>query len=335
MMEQTIKTNKSWKISKWLTILNIPLVIIAIHFNFYFSIKSLVNANKSVNPKATEYFVQANTISTVWINAIHNYLFVDYDSPIMKPLIGITNYYFNKGEKLVSENNAEDAVWWFLTYAYIYSINTSDRDDDSMDIYLLPKDEEIKLRYKLADYVIKLGDYGVKGIEFDKYESSAMHAMFAVSFSGINIDKHYTGTTEQDRINHYWKDKKLYDYRVKTYKAYMKFLKNDPYKEGWELYSLNSLSGRLWIFVAKDIRNAEVMTNCKNQYIEKYLNNLNNLVRLINIGDNSIPSKKVKEKSSRLFETNMAVLDILQTSCPKFRTKVKQLKKQLNQIKGE
>jgi len=336
-MDKTIKTNKNWRFSKWLAILIIPFIIIVIHFSFYFSIKSLVNADKSVNPQATEYFVQANTISTVWINTIHDYLFIDYDSPIMKPLLDITDYYFNKGEKLLSPNNAEDAVWWFLTYAYIYNINFSSRKDNSMDIYKLPKDKEMDLRYKLADYIIKIGNYGVKGVEFGEYESSAMHAFFATHFSEIDYNKHYRGKSEGARIYAFWHDDKLYHKRIATYKAYIKFVDHDKFLEGWRLYSLNNILGRVIYFVKRDIElvNGRYTIDCNNRYIGEFFEKLQNMVSALRSKySDSIPNRIAKETFKNM-RGDLVILDALENSCAKYKKKVREMRILLNEIKGD
>jgi hypothetical protein len=313
-------------IKRFYMVLLIPMFLIAVHYNFYFSTASLVKAKQSINPKATSYFIHANVISTFWIDKIHTYLFIDYDSTLMKPLLNFTQYLFVKGEANIKQNNAEDGVWWFLTYAYIYNFNTASRKDDSMDIYNLPKKEEMSLRYKLADYIIKLGNKGVKGVEFGKYESSAMHTMFAINFSKINIDKHYEGKRKIDRVNAYWKDSKLYNYKVKTYKSYKKFRNKDLYLNEWELYSLDSLNNRLWFLVVKDIKSGIKMTNCKNEYISNYLDVLEKLFKIFDKKSTSIPDKKVQDDFSHLIKTNRTVLNVLESSCQEYELKIKNFK---------
>jgi len=75
----------------------------------------------------------------------------------MRPLIRLTVSLFEKGEALTREDNAEPAVWWYLTYAYIYGLDDLPRKDESLLFYKLPKEKEFALRYKMADYVIRLG----------------------------------------------------------------------------------------------------------------------------------------------------------------------------------
>ena len=308
----------------------VPALILVFHYSFYFSTANIVKSERSINPEATRLFIHANVISTLWIKTVHDKLFVDYDSFLMRALIDLTNYFFEKAETKIKPHNAEAGIWWFLTYANIYNLSSSDRLDNSLDIYTLSKDSEWEIRHKLADYVTKIGFYGVKGVDFDKYESSAMHTMFATSFSEIDLDKHYKGITERDRVNAYWSDDELYDIRKKTYEAYTQFLEKDMFLDGWELYAQKSINSRLWTLIVKDVDKGKVMMNCKNRYIEDYLNGLRKLNELRHtVRIDSVPNIKFQNDYNRSKVTHILLLDILHTSCENFQTKIDEIKIEL------
>ncbi|MDD4950740.1 hypothetical protein [Sulfuricurvum sp.] len=339
MEQETLQTQqlKKRKLPKWLIILiAIPLVIIAIHFNFYFATQRIVKADESINQEATSYFIHANVISMLWINATHTYLFVDYDSWLMKPLIVLTDYFFEKGEVLIQPHNGEDGVWWYLTYAYIYNLSTSQRIDTSMDIYSLPKNEEMNLRNKLTRYIIKIGNDGVKGVDFGKYESSAMHTMFATHLSNIDVEKHYTGNTKQEKIGTYLHDKNINAYANDSYVAYVRFLKKDQFKSGWELFILNNLNERVRFLIFNDMVNFSSQNICTNKYIPSYLT----YIKLINIKslnrknqNDDIPNQKVK-KMFEDRERDRIVLTQIKNSCPNFGDEINQIEITFQQLKG-
>lgn len=325
------------KLSKWLiALIAIPLVVVALHFNFYFSTQRIVKADQSINHEATSYFIHANVVSTLWINTIHTYLFVDYDSWIMKPLIALTDHFFEKGETLIQPHNGEDGVWWYLTYAYINNLSTAQRVDISMDIYSLPKEEEMKLRNKLTQYIIKIGNDGVKGVDFGKYESSAMHTMFATHLSNIDVEKHYIGNTKQEKIGAYLHDKKINAYANESYAAYVRFLKKDKFKSGWELFILNNLNERVRFLIFNDMVNFSSQNICTNKYIPSYLTYL----KLINIKslnrknqNDDIPNQKAK-KMFEDRERDRIVLTEIKKSCPNFGNEINQIEITFQQLKG-
>lgn len=316
-----------------IAILSIPII----HFAFYFTTKSIVKAEQSVNPKATMYYIHANVVSTLWIENIHKFLFIDYDSKLMSPLLSLVDTLFEEGDKYIKPNNAEDGVWWFLTYAYIYNINVASRKDNSMDIYKLPKDKEMSLRYKLADYIIKIGNHGVKGVEFGKYESSAMHAFFATHFAEIDHNKHYKGKSENARIYAFWHDDKMYHKRIATYKAYIKFVDHDKFLEGWRLYSFKNILGRVMYFVKRDIElvNGRYTIDCNNRYIGEFFEKLQNLVSALKSKhSDSIPNSIAKETFKNM-RGDLVILDALENTCEKYKKKAHEMRILLNKIKGD
>ncbi|RXJ69309.1 hypothetical protein CRV08_04685 [Halarcobacter ebronensis] len=321
---------------KYFTIfISFPLIFLVIHLSFYFSTKSIVKANQSVNPEATEYFIHANVIATLWINILHDYLFINYDSKLMKPFLVTTNYFFQKGEYYINPKNAENAVWWFLTYSRIYKIHSSFRNDNSMNIYFLSKDEEMRLRYKLTDYIINLGENGVKGVDFGKYTISAMHSFFGTHFSHINIDKHYLGDTEIQRVRNFKSDKNLYNAKVKSYESYRKFLGDKKNQDkDWLLTSLNNLSTRLNWLIAIDIKNG-ILNNCSNIYIPQYLKSFEKLIISLSITNNSISNRGIKNEFWKLSDGDLILLDILENSCNKYNKEIKEIKQKLNKLEGQ
>ena len=226
-------------------IYSIILIILTgtiLHGTFFYSTKSIVHGDNSVNPKATTYFIHANVISTLYIHNLQKIPFINYDSFLIKPLISLTNYFFNKGEKHLEENNAENVVWWYLTYAKIYNINKESNKLNTISVFPKEKKANLDNRFKMSNYIIKLGNEDVKGLDFGKYKSSAMHSLFAIHFSHFDINKHYDGTTYREKIIKFGNDTKIYDIRLKTYYAYKKFIEKDNFINRYKFANKNLCS---------------------------------------------------------------------------------------------
>ncbi len=304
-MGQNIDMQHRVKFPKWLLlILLIPAIFLTIHFYLFSTIKDTFKAEKSVNPEATEYFIHASIIGSIYVSIIHKVF--DYDSLAMKPLLKLTDYYFEKGEELVRADNGEDGVWWYLTYAYIYNIDTPKRIDVSMNIYSLSKKEEIELRDKIANYVINIGNNDVKGVEFGKYKSSAMHTMFATHSSHMDPNKLYDGETDKERLNNYWRDTTLHKKAIESYLAYKKFIKRDKYFRRYKYIEKNML-GRLRYLIYYDFTNHSLESTCRDWRFD-FLKLLSNQIYLLN-----------KYSSSEVQATQL-VLDKILSNCDNNQT---------------
>jgi len=143
-------------------IVALPLILIALYFNFYTGIEKKYNTKNSVNPEATRYFVHATTVS-FFIYLIHRISWLDFDNPIFKPAYKLRDYFFEKGEELVQKDNAENVLWWRVNYFELYAFFQTKRNDRTMSIHTLDRDIQIKLKTRLYHYILKLCNYSVKG----------------------------------------------------------------------------------------------------------------------------------------------------------------------------
>lgn len=159
--------NKKFKISKKIKVLMlIPVIILGVYFTFFTTIEKIHKVKNSVNPEATNYYVHATTVS-VFIFALHDYVFLDFDNPIFKPLYKLRDYFFEKGESLIPNDNSENIVWWDQNYSKIYDLKDSSRNDTSMTIDKLDKDSQLKLRERIYNYILKFSEYPVRGDIFN------------------------------------------------------------------------------------------------------------------------------------------------------------------------
>lgn len=319
-----MQPTKKRKISKWLKgFILLFLIIIAIHFNFYFAIKKEFNANQSVNPEATSYFIHANIIGTVYIGILHKIF--DYDSLAMKPLLQLTDYYFEKGEKLVKTDNGEDGVWWYLTYAKTYSFSNLDRKDESLNFLSQPKDIQKSIRDKMFFYAFKISKNGIKGLDFRNYERTALNTYF--NLYDKEMYKMYNGNNTEEQWKKYWEDVDFYIKTKKLYDSYEKYYelnlgKKDFYYEYFLFKKLHYILYRN-LYVQK-INNV----GCNSLYIKKYLITYDYLLKNIDI-------LKKKDFLKKNYIENNKVFDSIEMSCKNYLQEMNRIKSELNQIKGE
>ena len=69
------------------------------HYNIQLkSVKEMFEPHLSPNPEATEYFMKAMNIN-LYIRRLH--MFVNYDNPLMKPMLALQEAYLNEGKALL------------------------------------------------------------------------------------------------------------------------------------------------------------------------------------------------------------------------------------------
>lgn len=227
-----------------ITLLAIPLVIIAIHFHFYSTLKKEFHADQSVNPEATSYFLHATAIHTVWITVLHDFLLIDYDNPLLKLFLSLRDHFFEKGESIMPTDNAEDAIWWIQNYAAMYDFTVTGREDKSMAIDTLDKPTQRAIREKIYNYIIKMDKYGIKGIHSNRYAIPSDKMTDLVACYLHEIVDMYEGSNEQEKVEAYYTDVQMNKNMYAIYSAYDNFInrfgtkKEDQYYFNYYRYRL-------------------------------------------------------------------------------------------------
>lgn len=232
-------------IPRWLKIvLLIPIVFIALYFNLYTGIEQKYNTKNSVNPEATRYFVHATTVS-FFIYLTHRISWLDFDNPIFIPAYKLRDYFFEKGEKLVQKDNAENVLWWRVNYFEFYGIIQTSKNDQTLAIHTLDRDTQIKLKTKLYEYILKLCNYPVKGEVFAPITNLQDKVGSFVNAYNIYNNLLYEGNNSLERTLNYFKDPMQKERYTNIYKAISKFDINDD----WEFVaSKNRVLGNLLMF---------------------------------------------------------------------------------------
>lgn len=218
------------KLKSLISLVAIPLVLIAIHFHFYSALKEEFHADQSVNPEATSYFIHATAIHTVWISVLHDFFFIDYDNPLLKPFLSLRDHFFKKGESMMPADNAEDAIWWIQNYAAMYDFTTTGRDDKSMAIDTLDKPTQRAIREKIYNYSIKMDKYGVKGIHSEKFATDIPVVMtYLVVGYCRNTEYMADGKDNKEQLKNFYGDFQTSSKLLSLYKAYDNSLKKYPF----------------------------------------------------------------------------------------------------------
>lgn len=259
-------------VPKWLKIiLLIPIIFIALYFNFYTGIEQKYNTKNSVNPEATRYFVHATTVS-FFIYLTHRISWLDFDNPIFIPAYKLRDYFFEKGESLVQEDNAENVLWWRVNYFEFYGFFQTSRNDHTMAIHTLDRDTQIKLKTKLYEYILKLCNYPVKGEVFAPITN--LQDKVGSLIYGYDTYSHtlYDGKDKLEQSLNFYKDSIQKERYANIYKAISKLDINDD----WEfIASKNRVLGDLLMFEL----HTQTISNetCYSQELYEYLSTVKKL----------------------------------------------------------
>lgn len=280
-----------------ITLLAIPLVIIAIHFHFYSALKEEFHADQSVNPEATSYFLHATAIHTVWITVLHDFLLIDYDNPLLKPFLSLRDHFFEKGESVMPTDNAEDTIWWIQNYAAMYDFTVTGREDKSMAIDTLDKSTQRSIREKIYNYIIKMDKYGIKGIHSNRYAIPSDKMTDLVACYLHEIVDMYEGSNEQEKVEAYYTDVQMNKNMYAIYSAYDNFInrfgtkKEDQYYFNYYKYQLLSEIIIRRITLTDDFK----LHEC-DEYIDRFQSISNFMMQWVQtpISDANTPSRRIK-----------------------------------------
>ena len=292
---------KQSKIAKWITsFIVIILVVLGIHFNFYFALKEEFHTAKSINPKATSYFLHASAITVSWINILHS-AGMSYDNPIMKPIISIRDYYFNLGEKYVNDDNSENVIWWSYNYARIYGFATGD-DNNVYSIQKLDKEIQRELRNKMYGYIVRLGKYGVKGIYSTGNTEQLKDMTDLISGYMLWIAKMYEGKTGSEKAKNFYHDKKMSDKLQDIYKYYYQASLESVLPKNKKLYHSYFRFRLLQFIIFGNIVQHTTFNAslCQTVYIDDYINLFEKLVKWVDDSHNG--KSEGEERIAKLFQ---------------------------------
>jgi hypothetical protein len=320
-----VQLHKKRKKSNWLIALIItPLVIITIHFQIYSTLKKEFHGDRSVNPAATSYFLHATAIHTVWITVLHDFLFIDYDNPLLKPFLSLRDHFFEKGESIMPADNAEDAIWWIQNYAAMYDFTVTGRDDKSMAIDTLDKPTQRAIREKIYNYIIKMDKYGIKGIHSKKFATDIPVVMTYLVIGYCRNTYYMTeGKNYQEQHNNFYGQFQTSSKLLSLYRAYDNSLKKYPFKSEdrpSEFFKHKLLGMTLWSIMY--YRQYVPKALCVSPELTEYLRITDSLYRWasypeqINDVDLQYIAKSfMKHSPNEKYELSSAVINAVSSEC--------------------
>lgn len=314
------KQKKSKKTSSWIKyIFFILLVVITVHFTVYFQTQKMFNTKESVNYSATNYFIHANTISLVWINSINKFQIFDNKSLIMQPFIFLVDYFYKKGEKLVKKGNAEDAVWWYVTYNAIYNFHTP-----SLRFEKLTKEKRRILQKRLYSNAMRLMQDGVIGVEFGKYKNLSISGYFY--FATHNLSDLYDGKGDK-KLHNYYSDNAFHKKILELYIAYKNFIETNDIKNlKTKLTIFQPLSTIIYSNCIAETN--IVQLNCKDKYVKEYMRLFEYLIdNIYNLSD--------KNSFYRVYLKKPVIIEKCISRCANYTEKIKQIKNKIKLIEKE
>lgn len=230
--------------SKIKIIISIPLILITLYFVVYTGIEKKYNTKGSVNPEATKHFVHATTV-TFFINLIHSISWLDFNNSIFKPAYIMRDYFFEKGEKLVQENNAENVLWWRVNYFEFYAFIQTERNDRTMAIYKRDRDTRLEFKTKLYHYILKLSNYPVKGEVFAPITNLQDKVGGLLNSFKSYTYLLYSGNSKLEQSINFFKDPIQKERYTNIYKSISKLDVNDDLQF---VYNKNLILGSLLMF---------------------------------------------------------------------------------------
>lgn len=298
----------------------IPFLTIALYLQFYSSFKEVIHADKSVNPKATDYFAHAMLINMGEMIA-HDFLFIDYDSFIFKPLHALQDHLFNEGKKhLASDNLAEEGVWWSLLHLNKYGLLGSGRRDRSLIKKELSCTESLPMREQAHKYFHAVIDEGVKGIDFGGKEFSAAFGLFVFPF--YKISDTYPGETSNQQTDNYWEDKDNHHKSLVSYQKFTKYIAGNPYLEGKQGSVYTSLIYRLENLIYFNSLHGNFDVSC-GQLLDDYLDLLTS------------PELDLDKWDSIQVKTINIVLEESASNCQERKPEILKLQRTFDSLEGK
>ncbi len=295
----------------------IPFLLVALYFQFHTSFKEVIHADRSVNPKATNYFAHAMLINMGEM-LVHDFFFIDYDNFLFKPLHALQDNLFKEGQKYIaSDNLAEEGVWWSLIHLNKYGLIRSGRKDRSLIEKELKSKNSLPMRDQALKYFYAVIDEGVKGVEFGGKEFSATYGLFIFPFYKISYT--YSGETRSKQIDNYWEDHSLYQKSLISYQKYKSYFRNDPRVSEKSGAITSSMIGRLSYLIGFNMFNNHLEPAC-GQLLDDYLMTLTS------------QELDVDELGPNRIKTVDVILKDLATKCPMRQIEILNTKKQFFHI---
>jgi len=228
-MEEEKKVFKSNKKRKVLLFL---IIFVVGNISFYFQERSRWIYEGQPYPKAKEWLVPANMM-LVYGTTLINLPFVDERSFVMKPIIGLQDYFVKKWQEHLPNDDAEKYLGWYIFRFRTYIIpNAGSMTLYADDIYSI--EETRQINEKAWQTIEAMAKYQAKDREFNRirYAAFLSVAFFYLQSASIYWAEYNSDTTAKNRfifdINAMYQDR----VRMERFYRLFEYLKpmNEYYK---------------------------------------------------------------------------------------------------------
>jgi len=299
--EEKIINNESKKKKKRLGLKLFLIIFLVGNIGFYLQERAKWIYEGQPYPKAKEWLVPANMM-LVYGTTLTKLPFIDERSFIMKPIIGLQDYFVSKWQENLPDDDAEKYLGWYMFRLRTYMVpNTGTVTLRSKDIY--SKQEVKKANDKAWQTIKAMVKYEAKDRYFKdvRYTSFLNLSFFYMKnvyvYWNFNFNKEIFNKINKSQL---LKFKKLYKYipKIKSYyqKRYPTLYKefDIPYFKHMTIYMLTNY---LLIYQKEDYEKdkfpIELLCNKdKNDYLKKHFESKKELISLIK--SKNILSKDIK-----------------------------------------
>lgn len=325
-----IEKFKNKKMSKWKLFL---ILVLVGNISFYFQERAKWIYNEQPYKEAKEWLVPANMM-LVYGTMITKLPFVDERSFIMKPIIGLQDYFVSKWQEKLPNDDVEKYLAWYIFKLRSYIMNTS----DGIILYGNKKynfDEVISFNEKAWQTIEATVNYGSKDIEFNEIRYAAFNNLSALFVSNLTAywiintsESDYLTKDSSISLASMLKDKDKYQRLLKLYNwiykmdelfkekysdIYYKSLKNEG-AEYWINSRLHKLIKYIFFYQIKLGNYKETPDFCSqenNTYLRDYLSSKQWLLE----NEDFLKSKNISIEKTLSKTTD----DLINSVCPKIK----------------
>lgn len=325
-----IEKFKNKKMSKWKLFL---ILVLVGNISFYFQERAKWIYNEQPYKEAKEWLVPANMM-LVYGTMITKLPFVDERSFIMKPIIGLQDYFVSKWQEKLPNDDVEKYLAWYIFKLRTYIMNTSDR----VILYANGKysfNEVINFNEKAWQTIENTISYSANDKEFNEIRYAAFNNLSALFVSNLTAywitntsNSDYLTTDSSISLASMLKDKDKYQRLLKLYNwiykmdelfkekysdIYYKSLENEG-AAYWINSRLNQLTNFILFYLIKTNEYTYISNFCSqesNTYLRDYLSSKQWLLE----NEDFLKSKNIliENKLSKIID------DLINSVCPKIK----------------
>lgn len=314
--------NQNKKMTKRKSVLLLFAIIFLVgNISFYLKERAKWIYDGQPYPKAKEWLVPAN-IMLVYGTTLTKLPFIDERSLIMKPIIGLQDYFVSKWQENLPDDDAEKYLGWYIFRLRTYLVpNAKSIILYNNDTYSYSETKEANEKaWKTIEAMIK---YKAKDKEFNEIRYSAFLNLAYLYLDNASVYWVYEKKPDieiynmSQEKNYYFDIKKMYADRTKMRRFYELFDAFKSMQSEYQQYPdiLQRLSNKFYInyrnynitnFILYDLihKKNESICSKNNKYSEVHIKAKNNLLRIYS-GENKLGKQSIDKLLSNSVDNKL------------------------------